>query len=144
MNIYQHPPYDRAIELLQECGLPHIDLTESSFQHFLGCGSEDKPDGIIGLEQYGEDGLLRSLAITASARNMGCAKALVLKLESLAESKGIRHLYLLTNTAEDLFLHLGYSIVERHLVCESIKNTQEFSTLCPGDATVMRKSLAFG
>ncbi len=140
MNIYQHPPKDRAIEILRECSLPHIDLTESSFQDFLGCGSEDNPDGIIGLEQYAEDGLLRSLAITASARNMGCAKALVSKLEAVAESKGIRHLYLLTNTAEDFFLHLGYSVVERQLVSDAIKSTQEFSTLCPGDATVMRKS----
>jgi len=140
MNIYQHPAKDRVIEILQECGLPHIDLTESSFQHFLGCGSKDKPEGVIGLEQYGEDGLLRSLAITASARNKGCAKALVSELEALAESKGIRHLYLLTNTAEDLFLQLGYSIVERQLVSDAIKNTQEFSTVCPGDTTVMRKS----
>jgi len=140
MNIYQHPPRNRAIEILQECGLPHTDLNESSFQDFLGCGSKDKPDGIIGLEQYGEDGLLRSLAITASARNKGCAKGLVLELEALAESRGIRHLYLLTNTAEDFFLQLGYRIVERQRVSDAIKNTQEFSALCPWDTTLMRKS----
>ena len=140
MTIYQNPPMHLAIELLKECGLPHVDLTQSSFENFLGCGDEKQLDGIIGLEEYGEDGLLRSLAIASSARKKGYAKALVSKLEEIAKSKGIRHLYLLTNTAEEFFRHLGYASVERRLVSEAIKNSQEFSTLCPGDATVMRKS----
>lgn len=131
----------RSIELLIECDLPYSDLTVASFETYLGCGGESNPNGIIGLELYGEDALLRSLAISADARGQGCGKVLVSKLEELARSKGVRNLYLLTDTAEDYFKRLGFLIVERHLVSDAIKETEEFSNLCSEDAVVMRKAL---
>ncbi len=141
MNVYQRPPMARSLELLNECGLPYSDLTESSFETFLGCGDESNPKGIIGLELHGEDALLRSLAISADARGQGCGKELVTKLEELASSKRVRNLYLLTDTAEKYFERLGFVIVERHLVSNSIRDTEEFSSLCSEDAVVMRKAI---
>ncbi len=141
MKIYQRPPMDRSVELLVDCRLPYSDLTESSFEYFLGCGDEANPKGIIGLELRGEDALLRSLAISADARGKGCGEELVAKLEDLARSKCIRNLYLLTDTAEKYFERLGFEKVERHLVSNAIRETEEFSTLCSEDAVVMRKAL---
>lgn len=49
MNIFPHPPRDRALQLLAECDLPWSDLDASDLQYFLGCGDESAPNGIIGL-----------------------------------------------------------------------------------------------
>ena len=134
MNIYQRPPMDRSVDLLVECKLPYSDLTESSFEYFLGCGDEANPKGIIGLELHGEDALLRSLAISADVRGKGCGKELVTELEDLARSKRGRNLYLLTDSAEKYFEQLGFVKIERHLVSNAIKATEEFSRLCSEDA----------
>jgi len=50
-------------------------------------------------------------------------------------------LYLLTTTAESFFQNFGYRTVERSLVPDLIQETVEFSSLCPDDATVMKKDL---
>lgn len=142
MNIYRCPPPAQAVALLAECGLPSSDLSDSSFQHFFGCGSERALDGVIGLEVHGEDALLRSLAVAVSARELGCGKALVEELEHFAHSQGVMQLYLLTETAEAFFERLGYIKVERNLVSNRIRETKEFASLCSDDATVMRKALA--
>jgi len=141
MHIYQHPLESRALELLAECGLPSSDLVSDDFVNFLGCGDEKRPDGIIGLAIYGEDALLRSLAVSASSRDLGCGKALVSKIEELARIKGIRNIYLLTDTAEQFFKRLGYAPIQRGFVPEQIRKTKEFSSLCLSDATVMKKHI---
>jgi N-acetylglutamate synthase-like GNAT family acetyltransferase len=142
MNIYRRPPFERTVALLCGCGLPTDDISESSLGHFLGCGSPSAPDGVIGLEILGEDGLLRSLAVAEGARGRGRGKALVAALEALARAQGVRHLYLLTESAEVYFGEMGFAAVDRSLVADSIRRTQEYSCLCPDDAVVMRKDLA--
>jgi amino-acid N-acetyltransferase len=141
MNIFPHPPRERALQLLAECDLPYSDLESSDLEFFLGCGDESAPNGIIGLERHGEDALLRSLAVSASCRESGCGTALVSQLEELAQSNGVRELYLLTTTAEAFFSRLGYRSVKRTAVPDHIKTTTEFSSLCPDDATVMKKPI---
>jgi len=121
MHIYNGPKKERAIELLLQCGLPSCDLIESDLATFLGCGDEGNPSGIIGLEQHGDYGLLRSLAVAPEARNFGCAKRLVAKAEESARTIGIKGIYLLTQTAEPFFTKLGYSEAERESVPNSIK-----------------------
>ena len=141
MNIFHRPPKERTRELLLECELPVRDLDALDFDNFLGCGDEDKPAGVIGLELHGREALLRSLAVTADARSSGCGGALIAKLEAIAKSKGVNEMYLLTETAERYFASRGYRSVERRAVAASIRKTREFSSLCPADAAVMKKTL---
>ena len=141
MNIHENPNKERVFELLSQCELPSSDLEASALESFFGCGDESKPSGIAGLEQHGEYGLLRSLAVAPEARNLGCAKLLVSKVEESAKARGIKGVYLLTNTAEQFFTRLGYNQVDRQLVPNAIKSTTEFSSLCPDSATVMVKQL---
>lgn len=141
MNIFPSPPRQQVVDLLAEAGLPTSDLSDDSLQHFLGCGAPDDLRGIVGLEILAPYGLLRSLVVAPAARNAGCAKALVRSLEEYASRQGIEWLYLLTETAEDFFLALGYAAVDRKLVPDPVRETEEFSSLCPGSATVMRKPL---
>ncbi len=141
MHIFTRPDATQVICLLTDCDLPASDLDEAAFEHFLGCGSGDELQGVIGLEVHAPYGLLRSLAVSSQARSLGCGQALVEALETRARNLGLSALYLLTTTAEQFFARRGYACVERADVPPQIQATREFASLCPASATVMRKVL---
>lgn len=141
MQIFHRPPESRSRQLLVECDLPTSDLKSHHFAHFLGCGTAEALQGIVGLEIYGSVALLRSLAVAKEARGSGCGQALVTGAENYAKEKGVRELYLLTATAERFFARLGYAAAERDTAPEQIKCTNEFSDLCPDSAAFMMKKL---
>ena len=141
MHIYPHPPAVKVKELLAACNLPTSDIEAAYLKHFFGCGGEDHPKGVIGVELHGKEGLLRSLAVEKGTRGRGCGKRLVTEAEQYAAENGVRSLYLLTTTAENFFQALGYAKVERALVPQVIRSTSEFSTLCPVSSAVMVKQL---
>lgn len=142
MNIYRHPPEAAVKELLSMCSLPTSDITSSYLEDFFGCGPKQAPEGVVGLELYGTVGLLRSLAVSEKCRGLGCGEALVAKAERHALAKGTKELYLLTTTAERFFERLGYSRTPREAAPEAIRQTKEFSGLCPASSAFMRKELA--
>lgn len=141
MRIHPHPAAAKVRTLLAACELPTTDLEDEHFEHFFGCGDEADPKGIVGVELHGEFGLLRSLAVDQTARRRGCGKLLVKEVEQYAAGRGVRSLYLITTTAEGYFAALGYKRVDRAQVPAAIRNTQEFSGLCPASASVMVKNL---
>lgn len=141
MNVYHHPPAAAAIALLTAAGLPTADLAAEHFAHFIACGPEDSPAAVIGLELYGEVALLRSLVVSPAARGKGYGGALVAEIEAYAQRLGVRELYLLTNSAETFFSRRGYSKLERADVPEAIRQTAEFSSLCPASAACMHKRI---
>lgn len=141
VQIYHRPPESRSRELLAACELPAEDLETQHFDHFLGCGPADDPQGIVGLELFGAVALLRSLAVAEAARGRGCGKALVAEAQNYAQAQGVRTLYLLTTTAADFFARLGYARVERNTAPEQIQRTKEFADLCPESAALMIKQL---
>ena len=144
MNIFRSPGRAEILALLEACGLPAADVGKLDTGLFFGCGDRHDPSGVIGLEIHGQLGLLRSLAVAGRARGGGCGTALVAALEEWAGHNGIATLYLLTNTAETFFARRGYRKRARATVPAAIRRTQEFASLCPGDAVVMSKDLAAG
>ena len=140
-QIFPHPPEPASIKLLADCDLPFSDLEPGHFEHFLGYGTDDELQGIVGLEIFESDALLRSLAVAPEARGSGCGKVLVEGIEKYALERGVKRLYLLTTTAEDFFERIDYEKVNRDLAPESIRHTKEFSDLCPDNATFMMKTL---
>jgi len=54
---------------------------------------------------------------------------------------GVDELWLLTIDADAFFVSLGYETRERSEAPEAIRNTEEFSGLCPEDAVLMSKQL---
>lgn len=142
MNIFQQPKLSSVEALLKSNDLPTSDLSKLEPSCFFGCGDEDDPSGAIGVELIGEHGLLRSLVVSDKVRGQGCGQALVSRLEKFTLERGVKTLYLLTETAEVFFSRLDYVIVDRESVPEEIKLTNEFSSLCPDDAIVMRKVLS--
>ena len=141
MQIFRSPARHRVVALLSSAGLPSADLPEDPLECFWGCGSPENPKGVIGLEVHGSYGLLRSLVVEAAQQKTGCAKALVSTLENYAHCRRLRSIFLLTETAEGFFGKLGYHAINRNIVPEPIRATQEFSSLCPSTAIVMTKRL---
>jgi len=132
----------RAVQhLLRAAGLPVDDLAAETMRTFLVAAMGDRIAGLIGLEQYAKTGLLRSLVVSPAFRNAGLGRLLVAALESLAAGLGVRELWLLTIDAERYFATLGYTVQERAMTPASIRRTREFSSLCPGDAVLMRKKI---
>jgi amino-acid N-acetyltransferase len=55
--------------------------------------------------------------------------------------QGVGEIWLLTRGVDSYFLALGYEVRDRADVPKEIRGTQEFSELCPEDATLMSKTL---
>lgn len=131
---------DIAVAWLTDERLPVDDLTADHLA--LTATRDGKPVAVIGLEAFGDVGLLRSLVVSRSERGSGVGQRLVSELEAHAASLGIRELWLLTIDADAFFAARGYSATERDLAPPAIRQTREFAGLCPGDAVLMRKPVA--
>ena len=127
--------------LLGHCGLPTDDLDTLDLSLFRVVVNGGELEAVGGLERLGNMALLRSLATAESSRSRGLGRQLVEELETLAGDEGIGELYLLTESAERFFTALGFHEVERASVPQAIKDSRQFSSLCPGTATVMMKRL---
>jgi amino-acid N-acetyltransferase len=137
----QRPALSAVKELLQQCDLPASDLTDAHLEHFFARASGEALEGIVGLELHKPVALLRSLAVATKAREQGLGSALLAEAERYARSQGVTEIYLLTTTAERFFALSGYERVQRETAPKAIRETQEFSRLCPASAAVMRKRL---
>jgi len=135
------PTRSTAVALLHSQGLPVSDITDEHLEHFFFVGSDGSPTGLVGLELYGTDALLRSLVVGESARSKGLGSALIVHAEQYAASMSVRSIYLLTTTAEAFFKRLGYERIERSQAPPSIERTREFTSLCPASSAFMVKSL---
>jgi len=141
VNLRQRPPAAAVKQLLEEARLPTSDLTEAHLEHFLGCGENGALEGVVGLELYPPLALLRSLAVTPIFRSRGLGATLLAEAERYARSREVKEIYLLTTTAERFFARAGYERIPREAAPQAIRETQEFSSLCPASSAVMRKRL---
>lgn len=130
------------VSLLTECGLPVADILQSESAHFFGIRSESGLVAVVGLEQFGTVALLRSLAIISTHRGHGLARQLLAHIESVAATRGIASLFLLTTTAADFFIKLGFVSVSRPAAPPAIRATTQFSGLCPATSAFLHKTFA--
>ncbi|HES60080.1 MAG: GNAT family N-acetyltransferase [Calditrichaceae bacterium] len=129
-----------ARELLKANGLPHTDIENGPVQLF-SIEQDNQNTGIIGFEQYGKHGLLRSFVIEEHYRSKGLGAQVLSKFEKMVIKQGIKEFYLLTATANKFFARNDYSVFDRSAVPEFISKTTEFNSLCPSSAVCMRKIL---
>lgn len=135
-------PFNFEVEtLLESCGLPTDDLRDGAPIHLFGDTRHGLLVGVVGVENYRESGLLRSLAVDQKYRGSGIGHELVAYAEEFALRSGLRALYLLTTTAAVFFDRLGYKSVPRDEAPAAIAATAEFADLCPSTATLMVKPL---
>jgi amino-acid N-acetyltransferase len=126
--------------LLQKCKLPYEDCNQH-LDKFFGITSGDKLVAIGALQIKGTTALLRSIAVLPENRGLGLAAAMTRHLLGVARSNEVSELYLLTETAEGYFTRFGFHPVERDTVPTEIKSTQQFESLCPSSAQLMRLDL---
>jgi N-acetylglutamate synthase-like GNAT family acetyltransferase len=133
-----------AVErLLTASGLP-LDGVSEALHDFVVAEAEDEVIGVAGLEVCSDNALLRSVAVADTWRSRGLGRALVTRVISNAEVRGIHGLYLLTTTAERYFPSLGFRQVTRDNVPDDVRETAEFKSACPASAFVMCRECGAG
>jgi amino-acid N-acetyltransferase len=131
-----------AVErLLTASGLPLVGVAEA-LPAFVVAEAEGALVGVAGLELCCDNALLRSVAVEPAWRSHGVGRALVTRLISDAEARGVHALYLLTTTAERYFPSFGFREVARDAVPDDVRATAEFRGACPASATVMARPVA--
>jgi amino-acid N-acetyltransferase len=127
-------------ELLKASGLP-VEGAGAHVEHFFVARDGGSLAGVIGLELYGADGLLRSLAVRGSDRSKGIGSGLYLRLVEEARALGVRRLVLLTTTAEAYFALRGFRKIGRESVKGALRESAEFRGACPDSAVCMEIEL---
>jgi len=131
---------DGIRSLLASFGLPAGDVGKPH-QMFFVARDGGRLVGCIGLEECGEDALLRSLTVDPKPQGAGIGTALHARALAEAKQRGTRALYLLTTNAEKFFARAGYGRVERSKVPAPVAATPEFRSFCPASATCMARPL---
>ena len=127
-----------VLKLLKLVDLPFEGVKEH-FQDFFIVRNDKMTIGCVGIEIYENVGLLRSTAIHPSFQGKGIGQQMVSKIEEYSAEKGLRNIYLLTDTAEKFFLKLGYLLISREETDPRVKQSIEFTTLCPSSPVMMKK-----
>ena len=128
--------YDKIKELLKTNNLPYEDIISSKVE-FITYKSNGYLVGCIGIEKYGEDGLLRSLEVDNEYKSTGIGKYLLNELISKSRNEGINKLHLLTTTADKYFASKGFRNSERSNAPRAILNSKEFTEICPSNSIYM-------
>ena len=129
----------QAIELLQKHKLPVIDINEDKLLYLLLDG--ERIIGTVGLEIFEDCALLRSVSIIKEEQGKGYGKFMNDEIEKYAKESGINCMYLLTTSAKNFFDKQGYCAITREEAPVSVKQTEEFISLCPSSAVVMKKRI---
>ena len=136
-------PADRPFieRLLDGSDSPHANL-DQVFESLYVFEVGGERLGVIGLAVRETAGLVRSAVIEPSCRGMGWGTEMCNCLLAEAHERDLTELYLLTTTASDFFATVGFVEIDRDTVPAAIRQTTEFTELCPGDAVCMARESA--
>lgn len=140
MRAATHDDLSAALQLLDEAKLP-IDGVADHFGDGYVVAEDTAVVGLAGVEVYDVDGLLRSVVVHSARRGSGLGAELVLNRVEWARSRGLRDVYLLTETAHDFFQKLGFVDTERGAAPPAMQLAPEFAHLCPSSSVTMRLRL---
>ena len=127
---------DAIVAFLETNRLPEAGLREHASE-LLVARDGTRLLATAALEVLGEDALLRSVAVDAATRGTGLGLAITRATLDRARDRGVRRIFLLTETAPDFFSRFGFVDVDRAFVPPSIRGTVEFARACPASARVM-------
>ncbi len=131
---------DAIKHLLKSYGLPTSDINDH-IGNFIVAKESSEIIAVGGFEICNEHALLRSFAVKTSHKGLGIAEQIFNLVEEQAIKSGIKAFYLLTDTAIQYFERLEFYECSRDIAPEPIRNTKQFSGLCPNTATLMCKNL---
>ena len=126
--------------LLRDASLP-LDGVEDFFPGNYAVGERaGMVVGAIGVERYGDYGLLRSAVVTETERGSGLGARLTRERLDWGRAQNMRSIYLLTTRAAPFFERIGFARIDRHEVPAEVQAAPEFATICPASAVVMRRA----
>ncbi len=127
-------------DLLRAHGLPADDCREQ-LAHFQAIYDDDRLVAAGGLEPAGDAALLRSIVVVPERRSHGLGRRLTEYLLAQARADGAGTIYLLTESAADYFVRLGFAPTPRDAVPPAIAATRQFASLCPDTAVCLALQL---
>jgi amino-acid N-acetyltransferase len=102
------------LALLAAVNLPPDGVAEHLAGFLVARSASGRLIGSVGLERYGDVGLLRSAAVAPDLQRAGLGARLVAALLARARADGVQEITLLTTTARDFFARrLGFTEADR-------------------------------
>lgn len=133
--------YPAICALLAEEGLPNKDIEGGQAGRFHLAIRDRHVLACAGLELYGSDALLRSVAVDRRARRHGLGRILVGIAERDARAAAAHRLFLLTTTSASYFEKLGYVAIDRSAAPALLQASPQFASLCPVSAICLSKQV---
>ena len=129
-----------VLDLLRTALLP-TDV-EPHFASFVVAEHQGLVVGTVGLEHVADGrALLRSLVVDRDSRRAGLGTSLANAAIEKARAGSVSELFLLTTDAAAFFERLGFESVAHAEAPPAVRETREFSELCPSTARLMRLAL---
>src|SRR5512132_3997486 len=104
---------ESALTLLEQSALPTEGVADQFENGFAVIERSNKVLAVAGIELYGDDALLRSVAVAKAYRGRGLGEVIVQDRLGWAREHGVRDVYRLTTTASEFFPRFGFKQVER-------------------------------
>lgn len=131
---------DAVRSLLAAARLPVEDTFDAAYLaggYVVGLADGGDLVAVAGVEVYGGDGLLRSVAVRNDCRGSAIGRAVTHDRIAWARGRGLGALYLLTETAPGFFERLDFRRIERDDFPAAVRASSEFTHVCPDTAVAM-------
>ena len=100
----------------------------SDFAPFFALSNERGIIGCVALEVLGDDAILRALAVHPDHRGVGYGWMLADMAVSQARWRGVRRIYLITESASDFFAaKFGFRVVDRSTLSKQVASHETFA-----------------
>ncbi len=121
--------YGSVKTLLASVGLAE-PARDEQMASFYTLRNETGLAGVVALEVHGDDAILHSLAVDQQFRGAGYGWMLAEMAVSQARWRGVRRIYLLTETASDFFAaKFGFRVVDRSTLSRAVANSETFANI---------------
>lgn len=128
-----------AVEaLLRVNSLQPLDAGAQFGPQYVVAVCDGRIVGVAGVELHGDDGLLRSVAVEKEYRSLRLGTTMSENRLDWARDRGVRAMYLLTDTAAHYWNRFGFQPIGRHDAPEGIESSHEWTSGCPASSTAMR------
>ena len=125
--------------ILKSVNLSDEPARDDQFPNFFVLRNEKGTVGCVSLEVYGDDAVLRALAVDPEFRGAGYGWMLADMAVGQARWRGVRRIYLLTESASDFFAaKFGFRVVDRTTLSKSVAASETFAAHLGSNRVAMR------
>ncbi|MEO8548654.1 MAG: GNAT family N-acetyltransferase [Kofleriaceae bacterium] len=129
-------------DVLEMVGLADEPARDDQFPTFFVLRNEKGVVGCVSLAVYGDDAVLRALAVDPEFRGAGYGWMLADMAVGQARWRGVRRIYLLTESASDFFAaKFGFRVVDRSTLAKQVAASETFAAHAGSARVAMRLDL---